>query len=180
MTGGAGHVLLGLGASLMWRHQAPNAILRQAINRLVEPDQARGCAWLVPGQGNGVSGFWSSRAWPDPSDPPFVNAVVRVSTRLDPHALLAWLHTIEDEFGRTRGAPNAPRTLDLDVLDYDGLVLNHDDLVLPHPRMHERAFVLKPVMDVAPLWRHPVLGKTAQQLLSGLPPHVQDDTWRFA
>ena len=80
----------------------------------------------------------------------YVNAVVQVQTRLKPHALLAQLQGIENGAGRSRPFRNAPRTLDLDVLLYDGLVLNDTDLVLPHPRMWQRAFVLRPLAEIAP------------------------------
>jgi 2-amino-4-hydroxy-6-hydroxymethyldihydropteridine diphosphokinase len=80
----------------------------------------------------------------------YVNAVVEVQTWLKPHALLANLHTIEDAAGRRRPFPNAPRTLDLDILLYDELELNDVDLVIPHPRMWIRAFVLRPLAEIAP------------------------------
>lgn len=80
----------------------------------------------------------------------YVNAVVQIQTRLKPHALLALLQGIEDAAGRSRPFRNAPRTLDLDVLLYDQLELNDADLVLPHPRMWERAFVLRPLAEIAP------------------------------
>jgi 2-amino-4-hydroxy-6-hydroxymethyldihydropteridine diphosphokinase len=81
----------------------------------------------------------------------YVNAVVEVHTRLKPHALLAQLHTIEDAAGRRRPFRNAPRTLDLDILLYDAIELNDADLVIPHPRMWLRAFVLRPLAEIAPV-----------------------------
>ncbi len=80
----------------------------------------------------------------------YVNAVVQVHTRLKPHALLTQLQAIELGAGRSRSYQNAPRTLDLDVLLFDQLVLNDADLVLPHPRMWQRAFVLRPLAEIAP------------------------------
>jgi 2-amino-4-hydroxy-6-hydroxymethyldihydropteridine diphosphokinase len=80
----------------------------------------------------------------------YVNAVVQVQTRLTPHALLLQLQGIEQAAGRQRPYRNAPRTLDLDVLLYDQRVLNEPDLVLPHPRMWQRAFVLRPLAEIAP------------------------------
>ncbi len=79
----------------------------------------------------------------------YVNAVVEVQTRLDPHALLAALQSIENAAGRARPYRNAPRTLDLDLLLYHQLVLNEADLVIPHPRMEQRAFVLRPLAEIA-------------------------------
>jgi 2-amino-4-hydroxy-6-hydroxymethyldihydropteridine diphosphokinase len=115
------------------------------------------------------SGFYQSTAWPDPADPPFVNAVAAIRTDLAPPALLAVLHEVEDRFGRERSEPNAPRTLDLDLLDYDGRIEEGPPL-LPHPRMQDRAFVLLPLRDVAPNWRHPVSGQTVSELIERLPP----------
>jgi 2-amino-4-hydroxy-6-hydroxymethyldihydropteridine diphosphokinase len=80
----------------------------------------------------------------------YVNAVIEVQTRLKPHALLQCLHGIEHAAGRSRPFRNAPRTLDLDILLYDDLALNDTDLVLPHPRMWQRAFVLRPLAEIAP------------------------------
>jgi 2-amino-4-hydroxy-6-hydroxymethyldihydropteridine diphosphokinase len=80
----------------------------------------------------------------------YVNAVAEVQTRLKPHALLALLHTIEDAAGRRRPFRNAPRTLDLDILIYNEWELNDTDLVIPHPRMWMRAFVLRPLAEIAP------------------------------
>lgn len=82
--------------------------------------------------------------------PAFINAVASVETTLDPHTLLSQLRAIETAHGRQRGVPNGPRTLDLDLLIYDDLVLASPELVLPHPRMHDRAFVLVPLAELAP------------------------------
>ena len=115
------------------------------------------------------SGFYRSAAWPNPSDPPFVNAVAAVRTPLSPRNLLAALHEVESSFGRKRSELNAPRSLDLDILDYDGRV-EQGPPVLPHPRMESRAFVLLPLRDVAPDWRHPLSGRTISELIAALPP----------
>jgi 2-amino-4-hydroxy-6-hydroxymethyldihydropteridine diphosphokinase len=88
---------------------------------------------------------------------------------LSPAALLTLLHEVEASFGRKRAEPNAPRTLDLDILDYEGRV-EQGPPVLPHPRMAGRAFVLLPLRDVAPDWRHPVSGQSISDLISALPP----------
>ena len=112
---------------------------------------------------------------PTPGVPDYVNGVALLAPRPgaaapDPAALLAVLQGIEAAFGRVRPYPNAPRTLDLDLLDLGGVVRAGPDPVLPHPRMQERGFVLAPLCDIAPGWVHPVLGLTAARLLAGLPP----------
>jgi 2-amino-4-hydroxy-6-hydroxymethyldihydropteridine diphosphokinase len=113
-----------------------------------------------------VSPFYRSEAWPNPADPPFVNAVAEVKTRLLPGELLKALLTIEKAFGRVRKRANEPRVLDLDLVDYGGLVSDAEQLMLPHPRMHERAFVLRPLADIAPHWRHPDTGEGVAALLA--------------
>jgi 2-amino-4-hydroxy-6-hydroxymethyldihydropteridine diphosphokinase len=116
----------------------------------------------------GVSAFYKTAAWPDPGDPPFVNAVAALETDLQPFALLGLLHEVETAYGRKRSAKNAPRSLDLDLLDYRGRV-EEGPPILPHPRLAERRFVLEPLRDVAPGWRHPQTGRTVEELLAGLP-----------
>lgn len=104
--------------------------------------------------------------------PPFVNAVARIETHLPPDALMRKLHAIERQAGRRRLARWGPRTLDLDLVDYRGLVtLKAAKLRLPHPGIAERIFVLKPLAEIAPRWKHPVSLKSAAQMLRGLDPH---------
>ena len=110
------------------------------------------------------SGWWSSLAWPDPSDPPFLNGVVIVRTDHEPHALMAALGRIEDAFGRRRSARNAPRTLDLDLIAYGRSSGDLEGLIVPHPRAAERRFVMGPLAEIAPDWRHPTGGRTAREL----------------
>ena len=108
-----------------------------------------------------VSRWWRSAAWPDPADPPFLNGVVLASTDLEPEAALRALHRIEAAFGRDRKAPNAPRTLDLDLIALGRRVLDGPPIVLPHPRAAERLFVMGPLAEIAPNWRHPLTGEMA-------------------
>lgn len=107
------------------------------------------------------SGWWRSAAWPDPADPSFVNGVVQVRTELAPGAVMTALARIEDVFGRRRGARNAPRTLDLDLIAYGRLSGDFDGLILPHPRAGERLFVMGPLAEIAPDWRHPAGARAA-------------------
>ena len=114
---------------------------------------------------------WYRSAPVPPSDQPwYVNGVAAVETWLAPMALLTELLLLEARFGRRRSAPNAARTLDLDLLDYNGRRCTSERLTLPHPRLHERRFVLAPLAEIAPDWRHSRLGLTASELLRRLPP----------
>lgn len=110
------------------------------------------------------SSWWRSAAWPDPHDPPFLNGVAIVRTELDAHALMIALGRVEEAFGRRRERPNAPRTLDLDLVAYGRMVGDMDGLILPHPRAAERGFVMRPLAEIAPDWRHPISGETAEVL----------------
>jgi 2-amino-4-hydroxy-6-hydroxymethyldihydropteridine diphosphokinase len=155
-------ILIALGSNLPSRIGTPSQTLRAALAELARRDVR-----IVA-----VSSFYKTPAWPDPSDPSFVNAVARIETKLSPPSLIAHLHDVERAFGRERGICNAPRTLDLDLLDYDGRVESGPP-VLPHPRIASRGFVLVPLRDVAPDWKHPASGLAADALIAALPPDEQ-------
>jgi len=151
-------ILIALGANLPGPAGPPATALRAALTRLEE----RGVQIVS------ASSFYETPAWPDPGQPAYINAVAAVETTLQPVELLTLLHGVETDFGRLRSAPNAPRTLDLDLLDYEGRVVT-EGVVLPHPRMTERSFVLVPLAEIAPAWRHPVTGEGVMDLLARLP-----------
>lgn len=98
------------------------------------------------------------------NQPDFINAVVSIETLLGPHQLLDELFAIEARFGRRRSIPNAPRTLDLDLLLHGETICDSAELTLPHPRMHERAFVLAPLAEIAPALTLPIHGRIADLL----------------
>ena len=114
------------------------------------------------------SRWYESAPVPVSDQPWFINGVCEVASDCDPPALLAALLTLEAKFGRRRSVANAARTLDLDLLDYDGRRHQTAQLTLPHPRLHERRFVLAPLADIAPGWRHPLFGASAAELLARL------------
>jgi len=116
-----------------------------------------------------LSRWYETAPVPPSGQPNYVNAVARLEGPAEPAELLAALNSIEAAAGRVRGAANAARSLDLDIIDMDGRVRDAPDPVLPHPRAHLRAFVLAPLADVAPGWVHPRLHRGVQDLLAALP-----------
>lgn len=135
-----------------------------------------------------TSSFYRTPAFPRESGPDFINAVVAADTKLRPDEVISVLHEVERSLGRDRKSRWAPRTLDLDLIDYAGIVLPDlatyrswadappevqrskapEELILPHPRIQDRGFVLLPLRDVAPDWTHPVTGETVDDLIARL------------
>jgi 2-amino-4-hydroxy-6-hydroxymethyldihydropteridine diphosphokinase len=148
---------IALGANLPSRAGGPAETIRAALVELARSGVAI----------ERVSKLYSSPAWPDPSDPSFVNAVAEVRTNLSPIQFLELLHATETDFGRTRSKRNAPRSLDLDIIDF-GSRVQRGPPRLPHPRISSRAFVLVPLQDIAPEWMHPVTGESVATLLARL------------
>mgnify|MGYP000050047362 CR=1 FL=1 len=112
------------------------------------------------------STIYETPPWGYTDQPAFLNMVVEAETSLDPRALLDYLKKREDELGRVKNFRYGPRHIDLDILFYDDLVFEDERLQIPHPRLHERAFVLVPLADLAPEFVHPVFGKDVKSLLS--------------
>jgi 2-amino-4-hydroxy-6-hydroxymethyldihydropteridine diphosphokinase len=146
-------VVVALGCSLPGAYPSRQALLEAAVEALASEGLA------VAGR----SSWWTSDAWPDPTAPAYLNGVVLVETRCSASDVLATLHRIEARFGRVRAEPNAPRTLDLDLIAHGQTVLD-GAVIVPHPRAHERLFVMGPLAQIAPDWRHPVSGRAAADL----------------
>jgi 2-amino-4-hydroxy-6-hydroxymethyldihydropteridine diphosphokinase len=143
-----------LGSNMAGGFASSEALLEAALARF-------------PGAGLPVlarSGWWRSAAWPDPTCPEYRNGVALVEATKGPREVLDALFSIEQAFERTREARNAPRTLDLDLIAWGRAVIETPGLTLPHPRAHERKFVMGPLAEIAPGWVHPALGRTAAEL----------------
>ncbi len=162
-------ILVALGANLPTVHGGPAETLKAALK--VMPSFGLRVVRVAP--------FYETPALASYVQPDYVNSVAAVEAALPPEALLRVLHRIEALFGRVRRDRWAPRPLDLDLLDFRGMVLPGSGgasgvagspIALPHPGISGRGFVLLPLRDVAPGWRHPVSGESVGRLIAALPP----------
>ncbi len=173
--------LIALGANLDGASGGPSDTLRAALRAL---EETQGCRITA------VSRFFQSPAYPPGAGPDYVNAVAALECGLSKEGLLARLHEIEDSHGRHRKTRWGARTLDLDLLAFGRVVapsevtwrqwreLDRDqqrvrapeELILPHPRIEDRAFVIVPLVEIAPDWQHPVTGQSALEMYRALPP----------
>lgn len=158
-------IAVALGANLPGPHGDPVSTLAAARNAMRTNDIAI----------DAESSIWLTAPVPASDQPWYHNQVVTVRTPLSPYALLERLQAIEQDFGRVRTVRNAPRILDLDLIAYGDAVLDKPDLIVPHPRMQDRAFVLLPLREVAAGWRHPLLARSLDDLIALLPPGQQAD-----
>lgn len=177
--------LIAMGGNLPFGDLDPAATLSEALARLREEG-----AEIVA-----VSRFFRTPAFPVGAGPDFVNAAAVLKVAQEPEAVLALLHRVEAVFGRSRAARWGQRTLDLDLIAMGARILPDragfeawrglapeaqqrrapDRLILPHPRLHERAFVLVPLAEVAPDWVHPVLDRSVREMLEALPRGTRDE-----
>jgi len=149
-----------LGTNLPHGALAGPALLGAALDVL----GSRGLVILAASQA------WESPAWPASDQPDYANAVAACDPAgWDPQALLTLLFSVEKQFGRVRGEPNAARSLDLDLIDFRGQVVAEEGLALPHPRAGDRAFVLAPLLEVAPDWHDPARALSGAALLQRAP-----------
>ena len=157
-----GSIYIGLGANLPHpTYGAPVDTLKAALADLGT------CGIEI----RGLSPWYRSAPVPVSGQPWYVNAVARIATKLPADRLLEVLHEVEEAFGRVRSEPNAARRIDLDLLDFRGEIApgGPGKATLPHPRMTGRAFVLRPLADLAPAWRHPVTSTPIAALVAALP-----------
>jgi 2-amino-4-hydroxy-6-hydroxymethyldihydropteridine diphosphokinase len=134
-------------------------------DRFLHMQQARTNIEHICGQILQVSSLYETAPWGKPDQPDFLNQVLHIGTVLGPEALLRAILLIEEKGGRIRTFKNAPRTIDIDILFYERLVLEKKGLTIPHPRIAERRFVLEPMNEISPDFIHPVIGKSIHQLL---------------
>ncbi|MBK6897297.1 MAG: 2-amino-4-hydroxy-6-hydroxymethyldihydropteridine diphosphokinase [Alphaproteobacteria bacterium] len=156
-------IIIGLGANIPSEFGPPEKTLQAAVNAIGDIE---GIEILE------VSSIWHSAPIPVSDQPWYANAVCVIETQIPPSNLLKELKAIEKNFGRLEKERNAPRVLDLDLLAYDRLIIM-DAPILPHPRMHERAFVLYPLHEIAPDWIHPALETSLEEMLASLPPEQE-------
>ena len=162
-------ILIALGSNLPSHYGSPERTLAATLTRMDE----------VGLKVEQTSRIYTSAPMPASDQPWYRNAVARVRTDLPPEALMALLHLVEADFGRMRsGTRDEARILDLDIIDYKGRVYSEDELVLPHPRIEERAFVLFPLREVAPNWKHPVSKFSIDQMIDALPDGVTAEPLR--
>jgi 2-amino-4-hydroxy-6-hydroxymethyldihydropteridine diphosphokinase len=152
-------IVLALGGNLAGDYPSLEALLEAALSAFLR------AGLRVVRRSN----WWRSAAWPDPGAPAYLNGVAIVETNLAPRDLLTELLALEAAFGRSRTQANAPRTLDLDLIAYGRRVIGEPGLTVPHPRAHERLFVMGPLAEIAPDWVHPALGRTAADLAANAP-----------
>lgn len=153
-------ILIGLGANLPGRFGSSPDALEAALSALPSFGLSVRCA----------SSVWLSAPVPVSDQPWYHNQVACLETDFGPHAALEALLAAEIRLGRVRSVPNAARVIDLDLLCYGSWVCDDPRLTLPHPRMHQRAFVLYPLQEIAPEWVHPVLNCSVSDLIAALEP----------
>ncbi len=134
-------------------------------DRFLHMQQARANIEHICGRILQVSSLYETAPWGKTDQPDFLNQVLHIETILGPEELLRAILSIEELGGRKRTFKNAPRTIDIDILFYDNLVLEKKGLTIPHPRIADRRFVLEPMNEISPEFIHPVMGKTIRQLL---------------
>tara|TARA_B100000579_G_scaffold119511_1_gene96174 strand:- start:3400 stop:3912 length:513 start_codon:yes stop_codon:yes gene_type:complete len=115
-----------------------------------------------------ISKFYETPSYPNKKNPKFINIVIEIEYNLDPEMLLKKIFLIEKKMERKRNTKNEPRTCDIDIIDFKGLIKNQKNVVLPHPKMYKRNFVLFPLKEINPQWIHPILNKKIDFFINNL------------
>jgi len=147
--------ILAFGSNLPFKNNSPQDNIEKAYEVLSK---------------NGIkilnkSSIYRSEAYPNKNDPEFRNSVVSIDTDLEPDVLLKIILKIEESFDRKRYVKNSPRTLDIDIICFDDIVLNEKNLIIPHPEIQNRLFVLLPIQEINKNWLHPVLTKSVTNII---------------
>lgn len=156
-------ILVGFGSNLNSHKGSPENTIKCAMSEL----NNKGVNIIK------VSNYYKTEPIPFSDQPNYINAVALVNTSFNPYELLGIFHNIENDYGRLRHEVNGSRTLDIDLLSYDEIVISEPNLIIPHPRLHQRSFVLKPLLDITMTWVHPVLNVNAHDILSNLQTHYK-------
>lgn len=147
--------ILAFGSNLPFNNNSPKQNIENAYELLYQ---------------NGIkilnkSSFYKSEAYPNKSDPEFCNSAISIETDFEPDVLLKIISKIEESFERKRYIKNSPRTLDIDIISFNNLILDEENLTIPHPEIHNRLFVLLPIEEINKTWEHPVLLKSVTNII---------------
>tara|TARA_A100001015_G_scaffold22289_1_gene25324 strand:+ start:385 stop:897 length:513 start_codon:yes stop_codon:yes gene_type:complete len=127
-----------------------------------------------------LSNFYETPSYPDKSKPKFINICIKLKTELNPTDLLTELQIIEKKIGRTRLNKNEPRVCDIDIIDYDGKIIDEENLKIPHPRLHLRNFVIYPLREIEPEWIHPIFNKKIDNFFKELSKNSHNEITRLS
>ncbi len=126
-----------------------------------------------------ISSFYQTPSYPNNSDPKFINLCIKLKSNLNSSELLNEIKKIEKKLGRTRIKKNEPRTCDIDIIDFNGEIIKSDELIVPHPRLHLRNFVIYPLKEIEPNWSHPIFNKNIDSFFQELHKNSHNEITRL-
>jgi len=126
-----------------------------------------------------ISNFYETPSYPNKKNPKFINIVIQIDFQHDPGDLLEKILIIEKKMKRKRSAKNEPRICDIDIIDFNGKILNKENIILPHPKLHERNFVLFPLKEICSMWIHPIMNKKVDVLIKNLSLKTRNEITRI-
>ena len=162
-------IYLNIGSNLPLRDGGREANIFKAINYLKELKLK-----IIK-----ISSFYESPSYPNNSDPKFINLCVKLESNLKASELLNEIKKIEKKLGRIRIKKNEPRTCDIDIIDFNGEIIKNDKLVVPHPRLHLRNFVIYPLKEIEPNWSHPIFNKNIDSFFHELEKNSHNEITRL-